>query len=137
MKIGILANLNLLPEICRRKWHFTSMKMAEASTSGLKRARASGPIVFGPFEYSAQSTKNYSAFSNSVKSTTVIKFYIFETPNLKNSFCFQIFVQRFFSQAYPFYTFPCWIQKSLNFILFTWFIVEKYFSDHSRQKTLD
>jgi hypothetical protein len=51
------------------------MKMAETSSSGPNRARASGgplelvsvqtafgPIVFGPFEYSAQTVKiNYSA----------------------------------------------------------------------------
>jgi hypothetical protein len=68
------------------------MKMAETSSSGPKRARASGgplelaqtafgPIVFGPFEYSAQTIKIYysaqffsaqndSALSNSAQRST-------------------------------------------------------------------
>jgi hypothetical protein len=68
------ANLNLLPELWRREWHFTSVKMAETSSSGSKRARASeGPLelvsaqkAFCPFEYSAQIDKiHYSAQNNS------------------------------------------------------------------------
>jgi hypothetical protein len=56
MKIRILANLNLFPELCRREWHFTSVKMAE--TSSRKRARTSG----GPI-----AKIHHSALSNSAK----------------------------------------------------------------------
>jgi hypothetical protein len=72
VKIRTSANLNLLPEPWRRECHFASMKMAETSSSGPKRARASeGPLelvsaIFGPFEYSAQTAKiHYSAQNDS------------------------------------------------------------------------
>jgi hypothetical protein len=42
VKIRASAHLNLWPEMWRREWHFISMKMAETSSSGPKRARASG-----------------------------------------------------------------------------------------------
>jgi hypothetical protein len=89
VKIRTSANHNLWPELWGTEWHSTSMKMAETSSSGPKRARASGgplelvsaifgPIVFGPFEYSAQTDKIHhsaqsdSALSNSAQRSTTI-----------------------------------------------------------------
>ena len=46
VKIRTSANSKLWPELWRTEWHSTSMKMAETSSSGPKRARASG----GPLE---------------------------------------------------------------------------------------
>ena len=54
VKIRTSANPNLWPELWRTEWHSISMKMAETSSSGPKRARASGgPLelvssIFGP-----------------------------------------------------------------------------------------
>jgi hypothetical protein len=54
VKIRTSANVNLWPELWKREWHFIPAKF--------------GPIIFGPFEYSAQTSKIiYSA----QRSTTI------------------------------------------------------------------
>jgi hypothetical protein len=75
VKIRTSAHVNLWPEVWRRKWLYFSMKMAETIPAIF------GPIVFSPFEYSAQTDKihysaqNDSALSNSAQRSTTINIF--------------------------------------------------------------
>ena len=105
VKIRTSANTNLWPELWRTEWHSTSMKMAET---------AFGPIVFGPFEYSAQTDKIHysaqffsaqsdSALSNSAQRSTTAryKFSIFFLIQVDGQVTTQISVSNIVQHRWP------------------------------------